>query len=44
VHDADVDEAESIVVVYVAMHETQGPSMIKFGDVYVAMDVAKDER
>jgi hypothetical protein len=27
------------------MHETQGPALIKFGDVYVAMDdVAKDER
>jgi hypothetical protein len=43
VHEADVDEAESIVFVYVAMHETQGPALIKFGDVYVAMDVARDE-
>jgi hypothetical protein len=44
VHEADVDEAESIVVAYVVMHKTQGPELIKFGDVYVAMEVAKDER
>jgi hypothetical protein len=52
VYEADVDDAEKYrrrlccdAVVYVAMHETQGPALIKFGDVYVAMnDVANDER
>jgi hypothetical protein len=44
VYKADVDEAESIVFVYVVILETQGPALIKFGDLYVAVDVAEDER